>query len=397
MLNYISSILGSILSAIPNTLLAILWFIVAFVVAGIAKGAVTKLLKALKAEQYLAKFGVKDETTNTAIDFVAKLVYFVVFLLFLPGALNRLGLNSVSSPITDLVDSFLRIIPNIVAAVVILVVGLFIAKLVRDLLVPILKALKIDILQEKAGVQTSEGNSFSNVIANIVYAVIVLVVISAALSQLGVAAIYAPANQIVSAIFSAIPAIICAMLIIAIGVFIAKLVSKALESVLASVGTDKLSEKITGVSTKVSLSKSIAAVVKYVIVVVVIVQGVNVLNLPVLTGIGSAIISYMPAVLSAVLVVAIALFCANTAESLIVKKFPNAKGAALAAKVAIYVLAAFISLSQLGIAAKIVDTTFLLIVAALCVAFAIAFGIGGRTFAQNTLKKLEDKIDNIEK
>lgn len=389
--------LGSMLSAIPNFLLAILWLVLAFVIAAIAKGAVTKLLKAIKAEQYLAKFGVKDGTTNTAIGFVGKLVYFIVFLWFLPGALNRLGLNSISSPITDLVNSFLSIIPNIVAAVVIVMVGLFIAKLVKDLLVPVLKALKIDTLQEKAGVQVSENNSFSTVIANIVYALIVLVVISAALSQLGISAIYGPANQIVSAIFNAIPSILCAILIIAIGVFIAKLVSTALGSILASVGADKLTEKVTGVSSKVSLSKAIAAIVKYVIVIIVIVQGVNVLGLPVLTNIGSAIISYMPAVLSAVIVIAIALFCANTAESLIVKKFPKAKGAALAAKIAIYVVAAFISLSQLNIAAKIVDTTFLLVVAALCVAFAVAFGVGGRNFAQNILKKLEDKIDSIEK
>ena len=395
-MEYFERLLNNLVNAIPDVIVAILWLVLAFVVAGIVKNVVTKLLKAVKAEQYLAKLGVKDETTNTAIGFVAQLVYFVVFLLFLPGALNRLGLSSVASPITSLVNSFLNFVPKLVAAVLICAVGLFVAKLVKDLLIPILRALKVDVLQEKAGVQASEGNSFSIVIANIVYAVIVLIVISAALSTLGISAIYEPANKIVNAIFGAIPSIICAILIIAIGVFIAKLVAKALGSVLASVGADKLTEKITGLP-KISLSKAIATVVQYVIVVIVIVQAVNVLNMPVLTQIGTAIINYLPAVVSVVIVVAIALFCANTAESLILKKFPNAKGAALAAKVAIYVLAVFISLSQLNIAAEIVNTTFILVVAALCVAFAIAFGVGGRFFAQNSLKKLEDKLDDIKK
>jgi len=396
-MDYFERLLNNLVNAIPDVIVAILWLVLAFVVAGIVKNVVTKLLKAVKAEQYLAKLGVKDETTNTAIGFVAQLVYFVVFLLFLPGALNRLGLSSVASPITSLVNSFLNFVPKLVAAVLICAVGLFVAKLVKDLLIPILRALKVDVLQEKAGVQASEGNSFSIVIANIVYAVIVLIVISAALSTLGISAIYEPANRIVNAIFGAIPSIICAILIIAIGVFIAKLVAKALGSVLASVGADKLTEKITGLPSKISLSKAIATVVQYVIVVIVIVQAVNVLNMPVLTQIGTAIINYLPAVVSVVIVVAIALFCANTAESLILKKFPNAKGAALAAKVAIYVLAVFISLSQLNIAAEIVNTTFILVVAALCVAFAIAFGVGGRFFAQNSLKKLEDKLDDIKK
>lgn len=396
-MDYFERLLSNLVNAIPDVVVAILWLVLAFVVAGIVKNVVTKLLKAVKAEQYLSKLGVKDDTTNTAIGFVAQLVYFVVFLLFLPGALNRLGLSSVASPITSLVNSFLNFIPKLVAAILISAVGLFVAKLVKDLLIPILRALKIDVLQEKAGVQAGESNSFSVVIANIVYALIVLIVISAALSTLGISAIYEPANKIVNAIFGAIPSIICAILIIAIGVFIAKLVAKALESILASVGADKLAEKITGLPSKVSLSKAIATVVKYVIVVIVIVQAVNVLQLPVLTQIGTAIINYLPAVVSVVIVVAIALFCANTAESLILKKFPSAKGAALAAKVAIYVLAAFISLSQLNIAAEIVNTTFILVVAALCVAFAIAFGVGGRFFAQNSLKKLEEKLDDIKK
>ena len=396
-MGYFERLLNNLVNAIPDVIVAILWLVLAFVVAGIVKNVVTKLLKAVKAEQYLAKLGVKDDTTNSAIGFVAQLVYFVVFLLFLPGALNRLGLNSVASPITSLVNTFLNFIPKLVAAVLICAVGLFVAKLVKDLLIPILRALKVDVLQEKAGVQAGESNSFSVVIANIIYAVIVLIVISAALSTLGISAIYEPANRIVNAIFGAIPSIICAIMIIAIGVFIAKLAAKALGSVLASVGADKLTEKITGLPSKISLSKAIATVVQYVIVVIVIVQAVNVLNMPVLTSIGTAIINYLPAVVSVVIVVAIALFCANTAESLTLKKFPNAKGAALAAKVAIYVIAVFISLSQLNIAAEIVNTTFILVVAALCVAFAIAFGVGGRFFAQNSLKKLEEKLDDVKK
>ena len=50
-------------------------------------------------------------------------------------------------------------------------------------------------------------------------------------------------------------------------------------------------------------------------------------------------------------------------------------------------------LSELGIAKNIVNTAFVLIVAALAIAFAISFGIGGKEFAGRTLKKLEGKYD----
>ena len=200
-----------------------------------------------------------------------------------------------------------------------------------------------------------------------------------------------------SSIFNLIPDVLATIVIIAVGIFIAKLVAKLLESLLAGVGTDSLLEKISGsVSPKIVLSKVISDVVKYVLVTIFIVQGINVLNLPVLTGIGTAIISYLPAVLAAVIVLAIGVFAANTVEAVILKKFPKAKAGAIAAKSAIYIFVAFICLSQLGVAITIVEKTFVLIISALCVAFAVAFGIGGRNFAANALDKLEKKMDDAD-
>jgi len=268
---------------------------------------------------------------------------------------------------------------------------------VRTIVTKLLKAVKVDSLQEKAGIDASENTSFSTIIANVIYGIIVLFVITCALDQLEITAISAPANEVVAKIFDMIPNVLGAILIIAIGVFIAKLVAQLLQSLLAGVGADTLIEKITGTpAKKIVLSKVIASVVQYVLAVVFLVQGINVLNLDVLTSIGAAIIGYMPSVLSAVIIIAVGMFAAYTAESAIVKKFPEAKGSALVAKVVIYVLVAFLCLSELGVASAIVETTFVSIIAAVCVAFAIAFGVGGRTFAANTLEKIEKKIDSKE-
>ena len=394
-MSYISEMVASFWRAIPDVVSAVILLVVAFVVAGIVKGLVTKILKAVKAEKLLNKIGVKDTATDSSVTFVAKLAYFVTFLLFLPGVLDRLGMQSVSSPITGLVNSFLAFIPKLVGAGIVVAVGMFIANIIKELLIPVLKAVKVDALQDKAGIEASESTSFSTIIANVIYGIIVLVVITSALDQLDIVAVSAPANAVVSAIFNAIPSVLAAIVIIAVGVFIAKLVGRLLEGLLAGVGADSLIEKVTGnTEKKLALSKIIGAVVKYVLVIIFLVQGINVLNLPVLTEVGAAIIGYLPAVLSAVLIIAVGLFAAHTAEAALVKKFPSAKAGALVAKVAIYVLVAFLCLSQLGVATTIVEATFILIIAALSVAFAIAFGVGGRNFASNALDKLEKKIDD---
>ena len=384
-------------NTISNLIWAVLLLVVAFAAAYFVKKLVIKLLTAVKAENLLAKIGAKQEVAKSAIEFVGKLVYFITFLLFLPAVLDKLGMNSVSAPIIGMVNRFVAFIPNLVSAAIIIVVGLFIANIIRDLLASVLKAVKVDALQEKAGIKASGSASFSSIIANIVYGLIVLIVITTGLDQLGIPTISQPANNIVNSIFAIIPSILAAIVIIAAGVFIAKLVSKLLEGLLAGVGADSLLEKVTGnTDKKLSLSKVISEVVKYVLVVIFLVQGINVLNLPVLTAIGEAVISYLPAVLTAIIILAIGMFAANTAEAAIVKKFPNAKASAMVTKVIIYVFVAFVCLSQLGVAIAIVEKTFVLAIAALCVAFAVAFGVGGRNFAANMLAKLEKKIDNNE-
>lgn len=394
-MHVIQNFFSSIMQVVPNVIWAILLLVVAFVAANIVKSLVTKLLKAVNAEKYLNKLGVKDVSTDSSVTFIAKLAYFITFLLFLPGVLDRLGMNSVSYPITGLVESFLGFIPNLVAAGIILAVGIFIANLIRQLLIPVLKAVKVDEIQKKAGIEASDSASFSAIIANVIYALIILVVITSALDQLAVRAISVPANAIVTTIFNAVPNVLGAIIIIAVGVFIAQLVAKLLEALLAGIGADTLIEKITKTpSVKIVLSKVISNIVKYVLIVIFLVEGINILNLSALTSVGAAVIAYMPAVLSAVIIIGAGIFAANVAGNALEKKFPNAKAGALAARTAIYILAAFLCLSQLGVATTIVETTFIVIIAALGIAFAIAFGIGGRAFAADVLEKLEKKMNS---
>lgn len=58
---------------------------------------------------------------------------------------------------------------------------------------------------------------------------------------------------------------------------------------------------------------------------------------------------------------------------------------------AIVVLTIFIVLSQLNIAENIVTIAFLLIFGAFCLAFGLAFGIGGKDYAADLLKRLKQR------
>jgi len=78
-------------------------------------------------------------------------------------------------------------------------------------------------------------------------------------------------------------------------------------------------------------------------------------------------------------------------ETVIVKASPDAAKLVKAIKAVIFVLAGFMVLSQLGIASAIVDKAFTIAILAVAVAFALAFGLGGKDFAKKLLDKAGEK------
>lgn len=367
---------------------ALLILVLAFVVATIVKSLVVKLFTKTKLNSLFAKSDSADEGAK-AVDFLGKLVYLLVFLLFVPGVFSSLGMSGISAPILTLLNSMWGYVPNIVAAVIVLWVGSFIAKLVRELLIPVFNKLKVNRLQELAGIEAADSAKLSNTLAYIVYVLILIPVIITALQVLSIRAISDPAIRMLDIIFAFIPNILVALIIIVIGCMVAKLAGNIVENLIASAGLDaKLSKLLDNQNKSFVLSKVIGRTIHVVMIVFFVVESFGVLHLQVLTDIGSAVIAYMPYVLAAALILVACFVCNAIVQKALLKN--GYKTYALVVKCVIYVVGGFMVLNELGIASSIVNTAFVLIIAALAVAFAIAFGIGGKDFAGRALKKLED-------
>ena len=384
-------------SGLSATIKAVILLIIALVAAAIARAVIKKIVEKILAKKADPEETVETaETKQSAANIIGNITFAVVFLLFLPGALDHLKVNSVSAPLRDMATKFLDFLPNIIAAIVIIVFGVFLARLVKQLLTALLKKTKLDSLQEKCGVKENNGHTFSGIIANLVYAIILLVFVVAAIQVLNLKAISDPATEMVSMLFSYIPLVFAALVIVLFGVFLANIVEGLLVSVLAGTGLDGKAEGLfpkkedgTRITTA---SKLIGLIVKIVIDIFFIVAAINVLQVDVLTDIGRAIIAYMPNVLAAVIIVLIAWICSNKAYSAIANAESGNSLLALIAKIAIIALAAFMALTQLGIAKNIVFILFICIAAALAGAFIISFGIGGRSWAAKKLEEMDKKI-----
>ena len=391
-MTYLTNLLSSILGGVGAIIAAALILLVAFIVASIVKSLVLKLIDKTKLQNILAKADTEDKP-GSAKEFIGKLVYLLVFLLFVPGIFSALGLGSVMAPISNILNTIWGYVPNLVAAAIVLMVGSLIAKLVRQLLVPVFDKLNINKLQEKAGIEVKNADKLSNTLAYIVYVLILIPTVVMALNVLNITVISIPAVSMLNSVISFIPNIVIGLVIIVIGCMIGKLAGQIVTKLIASAGLDaKLQGLLDDKNQKFVLSKVTGIVVYAVVVIFFVVEGLDVLKLDVLTDIGADIIGFMPVALAAVLILAATMIVSSMVEKALRKAGMNSY--AVVAKVAIIVVGIFMILSHLGIADDIVNEAFTLILAAVAIAFAIAFGIGGKEFAARTLKKLEEKKED---
>lgn len=381
---------------IPNIVWAVVLLVIAVIAATVCRDLARKLVKRFYDKNAAATpLEVKASSAET-IDTIGNLVYAVVFFLFLPGALEKLGMYSVTDPITSTVAKFLGFVPNIIAAVILIAFGIFFAKLVSQIVNSLLKKTKLDSLQEKANITPKEGSCFSDIVAKIVYALILIVFVVAGVQVLGISSISEPATEMVGVIFNFIPALFAAVILVTFGIFLARITGGLVQSILAGTGIDKFSRETyqNGNENAAPASKLIGNAVTVVIDIIFVVAGVKVLGISVLTEVGNLVILYMPSVLAACLILLAAWAASVWVQKAIIKVYPNASSIAFVTRVVIMVLAGFMAVNQLGISDDIIKVLFTCICVAVAAAFALAFGLGGRDWAK---KKLDDVSANAGK
>ncbi|TFB13475.1 hypothetical protein E3U55_16005 [Filobacillus milosensis] len=397
--------LSDLIQAIPNVIAALLLLLLAWIVAVIVKNVVQKGFVKLGAHKGLGKTSfVRDEKHGESIlHSIGKIFYFLVFILFIPAILDALSMDSVSEPITNMMDKLLGFIPNIIAAAIILTIGIFIAKLIKDLFEKFFKSLNLDKWFNKVSPSNTGGteaqSTLSNVLANIIFIIILIPVITIALEALNIDTISEPIQDVLNDVLMMIPNIFVAIILVIVGYYLAKLLGNLLTSLLEGTGINKIYSSF-GVEDETKnppfdLAKALGTITKILIILFFTVEALNVLELEVLNTIGNALISYLPFLLSALLILGAGLYLANLLNNWI-RKYTNSPLSAEIVKYVVIVFAVFMTLDQLQFAKTIVNLAFLLILGGLMVAFAISFGIGGRDFAKNQLEKLEEKLNRKE-
>jgi hypothetical protein len=193
-------------------------------------------------------------------------------------------------------------------------------------------------------------------------------------------------------LLGAIPKVIGFAVILIIGWIIASALATAVAAILRTVKFNELAQRagISGFVQKMGVRTDaagfLATLVKWFVRLIVLVTAFDALGLPAVSQVLQQILLWLPNLVVALVVLVIAGLAANALAGLVrgataESGLGNPDLLAAIARVAVWAFAIVIAVNQIGIATTIVNTLFMATVGAIAVAFALAFGLGGRETA----------------
>lgn len=259
----VTSMLEQGLGFLPNIIGAVFVFVIGLVIAKIVRALITTALRAVDFGKLLgtAQTGIQKATGGVMGDqsgdrtgqkapaqqsaqqgqdgqravsnlpeIIASVVFALIMIVVSIAALQILGIASISDPAAEMLTSVFTAIPNIIAAVALVGIGVLIARFVTGLFRPVLESTGIDEWLQKNDV-ISEGSSATPTVLRIVEIAVVLFFGVMAAQVLGFPQITAILSQILdlggSVLFGAV--------IIAAGFFIASVVSKLVSGTASTI------------------------------------------------------------------------------------------------------------------------------------------------------------------
>ncbi|MBD1873697.1 mechanosensitive ion channel [Nodosilinea sp. FACHB-131] len=413
----LNNFLDQIFLYLPRIGGALLLLGVAWLAATLVRSLVVNGLGRFNLDDRLAQQTGLEQGSSPVVlnETIGNVLYWFILLLFIPLILSALQLPGLLAPVEGLINSFLQAIPRIVTAGIVLAIGWVIARIVRGVVTNLLMATGVDQLGRRLGLQSgTSGVSLSSLAGTLAYVLVLIPAVVAALNELDIEAISAPAIGMLEQILTAIPQVIMAGVVIAAAYFVGRFVSDLVTSLLRGAGFDNIlgvlglpdlnlatgattvqpgldaeGRPMTTVQTPSRTPSEIVGIITLVAIVLFgAVTATEILNFAGLTEIVRAILRIGARVLSGVVVFAVGLYLANLAFRLV-----NAMGTgqarvlAQAARIAILIFVGAMALQQMGVAPDIVNLAFGLLLGAIAVAIAIAFGLGGRDVAADQLRE----------
>lgn len=385
---FLAKIIGYLPNLIGATLLAFVAFFAATVLRYVALTALQALHLDEKIESNIDTNGKEYRLSSS----IASTIYWLVLICFAPTILNALSIKGITQPLEMMLEKVFLYLPNLLTAALIAAIGLIIASILRKIAIKFIASIHLDLPKNEGDFHFFEMRNVANLVGVVVYALIAIPVVIMSLSALQISALTDSVNHLFDTVLGTIGNLFGAFLVLFIAFIAGSFVSRFISQMLEGFGYDKLMRNI-GLASKEPTpgsstpSELVGKIVLTGIMLFAAIAACEIMNLNNLAEIIRSFLPFAGNLILAAVILAGGIYFANLASSAVQSHGFESQIFALAIKIVILFFAGAIALDTAKIGGTVVLIGFGLILGAFAIAFAIAFGLGGREIAAHKLSE----------
>ncbi|MBX7077994.1 MAG: mechanosensitive ion channel [Nannocystaceae bacterium] len=402
----IQGMVDTVVQALPRVGKAALILLAAWIAGRVLRIFVTGALERAGVDRRFAKLTESREgETQQFSQTIGAVVFWLMIFFGLAGAFDALEIGPIADSLRNAVDYVVSLAPRLAIAALLVIAAWVIGRIVRTVVRNLLQSVGFDKLVARLQLDKLTGKSSpSDLVGLALYAFVMFQGSIAALNKLGLETLSDPLTHMMTRFWGLLPAIAVSVLIVVVGVIVGRLLRKLVATALANVGFDRLMarlgfQKLPDRPDHLDQYSEIVGLALHVgIILLASAQALDNLQLDTWSAYVNAFLAYMVKnVAVALLVVGVGFGLGNYVRDMIRSR--RAEGAAEQAaapqqewlgefaRYAVLVFAFTMAVRQLDVAEDFVLISFGLSFGALCLAAALAFGLGGREVAADIVKR----------
>ncbi len=393
------------------------------------------------------KDGRKKPAEAPMSSLIADVAYWFILIVVAIPVLEALKISVLAATMSAALGTITTYLPKVGGAVLLMVAGYIVSRIVRTVVAGILERIGIDRVLGRLGLGAlSKDQPLSRVLGTIAMVFVLLQFAISAVGRLELDEISVPLRTMLERIYGYLPKLLVGGVLIAVGVVLGRIAGNVASRLLAAVGFNSLvahvglykadegsraqeeeskrlvEERIhsleedaapssgsqpdallashgqKGIHTPADIG---GVVVGTLVVLLFLRQVLATLELGGLASLLDELLSFVPHVLVSIIVLGAGLWAGRWVHQRLDELTRTSSDKRLrvlgsVGHVAVVTFAAMVALQQLGVARQLIAIAFGLVLGAVCLAAALAFGLGGRDVAAKILAKEYERRDKPE-
>lgn len=215
----LKEVLTRMLATLPNIIGALLVLFIGWLIARVVRGIIINLLIVFGLDHRVQTIGwIEGLGPHQVSQAIGTMIYAVMMIPIFIAALDTLDISAISKPAQEMLSLIIRVLPGVIAAIVIIIAAFIIGRLLKSFITTLLIGIGFDAMLGRIGIKTvgTDGRTPSQIVGVFVMIGMIFLALleAASVLHLEIAAV------LVSQLFGFAARVLFGLVVLGLGIYI---------------------------------------------------------------------------------------------------------------------------------------------------------------------------------